>query len=67
MYLESFLKSPFKYVRFKSDTVVGGSTPTIEIQRSIFIDPASINIFSEGETVDATVSFYFHKDLNVQI
>lgn len=67
VYLESFLKSPFKYVRFKSETVTSGSISTIEIQRSIFIDPASINIFSEGETVDATVSFYFHKDLDVQI
>ena len=67
VYLESFLKSPLKYVRFKSETVVGGSTSTIEIQRSIFIDPGSVNIYSDGETVDATVSFYFHKDLNVQI
>jgi hypothetical protein len=67
VYLESFLKSPLKYVRFKSETVVGGSISTAEIQRSIFIDPGSINIYSDGDTVDATVSFYFHKDLNVQL
>jgi len=67
VYLESFLKSPFKYVRFKSETVTNSSISTIEIQRSIFIDPGSISIYSEGETVDATISFYFHKDLEVQI
>lgn len=67
VYLESFLKSPLKYVRFKSETVVGGSISTAEIQRSIFIDPGSINIYNDGDTVDATVSFYFHKDLNVQL
>ena len=68
IYLESFLKSPLKYFRFNSVFFTGGSTPTTEIlQRSIFIDPGSIVTRAEGDMVEAEISFYFHKDLNVQL
>ena len=67
-YLESFLKSPLKYLRYNSlyppDT---GDISNIEIQRSIFIDPGSIVTRADGDMVDAEISFYFHKDLNVQV
>lgn len=67
-YLESFLKSPLKYLRYNSlyppDT---GAISNIEIQRSIFIDPGSIVTRADGDMVDAEISFYFHKDLNVQV
>lgn len=68
IYLESFLKSPLKYYRFLSQWYAGGETLNEEtLQRSVFIDPGSITTRSEGDMVEAEISFYFHKDLNVQL
>lgn len=67
-YLESFLKSPIKYYRFISKTPPDtGAVSTVEIQRSVFIDPSSISFRSEGEMQKVEITFYFHKSLNVQI
>jgi len=67
-YLESFLKSPLKYYRFVSEYYTGGETTTVEeLQRSVFIDPGSVVTRTDGDMVEAEISFYFHKDLNVQL
>jgi len=62
-YLEMFLKSPFKYIRFSSASTEG----TDDLQRSIFVDPDSVILKRDGDLVDVEISFYFHKELAVQI
>lgn len=67
-YLESFLKSPLKYFRFTSFyPPENGSIYDEQLQRSVFIDPGSIVTRTDGDMVEAEISFYFHKDLNVQL
>jgi len=70
-YLESFLKSPFKYIRYLATypqyPLPGQSSTDYELQRSVFVDPGSVIIRSEGEIVDIEITFYFHKELDQQI
>ena len=70
-YLESFLKSPFKYVRYTSlypqYPNPGQFSLKADLQRAVFVDPGSVVIRSDGEMVDIEITFYFHKELEQQI
>jgi hypothetical protein len=66
-YVEMFLKSPLKYVRFLAVSDLANSYLAEELQRAIFVDPESVVIKRDGELVNVDITFYFHNALEVQL